>query len=154
MLRFAVQNEDEMKRFGLRIGSVLHGYECLELVGDVGVGKTTFVKGLARAMSIDDDVQSPSFTLSRVYENDSGVELHHYDFYRLADPGVLSYDLTESLNDPRTVTVIEWSDTVQNILPDDRMVIKFEYRPTGQVRDVYITAPDVVEQAVKESVDQ
>ena len=89
----------------------------IELVGDVGAGKTTFTKGLARGLEITEEITSPTFTISKVYENSRGQKLVHYDFYRLENPGIMVEDLFENLQDPHTVTVIEWADTVSEILP-------------------------------------
>ena len=55
----------------------------IELVGDVGAGKTTFVKGLAKALGVSEPVSSPSFTISKTYALPDGGNLVHYDFYRL-----------------------------------------------------------------------
>ncbi|EDK72392.1 protein of unknown function UPF0079 [candidate division TM7 genomosp. GTL1] len=118
-----IKNEHEMKAFGAKIGARLQGGECLELIGDLGAGKTTFVKGLAEGLKIDDDVQSPSFTLSRVYAARDDLELDHYDFYRLPDPGILEYELAESLADPHKITVVEWANVVQDILPKSRLTL-------------------------------
>lgn len=117
----------DTQRFAEELGKRLPGGSMLELRGDVGVGKTAFIKGLAWGMGVEDDVQSPSFTLSRVYEVHEGLQLHHYDFYRLHDPGVLSYELAESLADPQVVTVVEWADVVEGILPPQRYVLQLSY---------------------------
>lgn len=97
MKTVTVNDEQQMKQLGQSIGEVLVGGECFELIGDVGAGKTTFTKGLGMGLGITEDVQSPSFTLSRVYEARDGLSLEHYDFYRLQEPGILSYELDESL---------------------------------------------------------
>lgn len=133
--------EADLKAWGESLGAAMRGGECLELIGDVGAGKTTLTKGIARGMGIDEDVQSPTFTLSRIYETDN-LSLHHYDFYRLNEPGVMSYELAESLADPRAVTVIEWAETVEDVLPNDRVVITLRYTPDGEVRIVSLDAPD------------
>lgn len=122
-----VHSLEEMNRLASRLGRCLKGGEVLELVGDVGTGKTTFTKGFAEGLGVTDDVQSPSFTISRVYRARDGLELHHYDLYRLAEPGIVQYDVAESVNDPKVVTVIEWGETVQGILPQDRTVLHFDY---------------------------
>lgn len=122
---FEVHSAEEMQDFGRRIGRVLQGGEVLELVGDIGAGKTTLVKGVARGLGVDSPVQSPSFTISQVHEGDRGIFLAHYDFYRLSDPGILRDELTEVTRDDTTVTVIEWADTVRDVLPGSRYVISF-----------------------------
>lgn len=118
-----VNNIDEMMSFGEKLGFLLLGGVFIELVGDVGAGKTTFVKGLAIGMGVKDDVQSPSFTINRVYSARDELLLSHYDFYRLNDVGIMADELRESIDDINTVTVIEWGGIVENSLPQDRIVI-------------------------------
>ncbi|HWT40783.1 MAG TPA: tRNA (adenosine(37)-N6)-threonylcarbamoyltransferase complex ATPase subunit type 1 TsaE [Dongiaceae bacterium] len=121
-----VHNETETKALAETIGRSLKGGEVFELVGDVGAGKTTFVKGLARGLLVHDDVQSPSFTISRVYDARDGLQLAHYDFYRLQEPGIMADELREVVHDPTTVTVIEWAAIVEGVLPETRYTIRFE----------------------------
>jgi len=118
-----VQNESEMKAFGARLGALLKGGEVLELIGDVGAGKTTLTKGIGEGLRIDEDIQSPSFTISRVYDAPGGVTLAHYDFYRLHDAGIMASELQDTLRDSDTVTIIEWAAIVSGVLPDDRLTI-------------------------------
>ena len=103
----------------------------IELVGDVGAGKTTFTKGLARGLEITDEITSPTFTISKVYENSRGQKLVHYDFYRLENPGIMVEDLFENLQDPHTVTVIEWADTVSEILPANHLRLEILINDDG-----------------------
>lgn len=112
-----------MQSFGEYIGGLLRGGEVIELVGDVGAGKTTLVRGIARGLGISETVQSPSFTISRVYDARDGLRLTHYDFYRLEQPGIMADELADTLQDNKTVTVLEWGETVKNILPIDRLTI-------------------------------
>lgn len=126
-----VQSERELKAFGARLGALLMGGEAIELVGDVGAGKTTFVKAVALGMGITDTVGSPSYTLSQTYTAPHGLRLAHYDFYRLDDPGILASELAEILTDQKTVVVIEWADIVADILPSDHLRIKIV--PTSEM---------------------
>lgn len=126
LVKRTIQGEADMRAFGAQMGSLLGGGETIELVGDVGAGKTTFVKGLAQGLGIDEDIQSPSFTISRVYDARDGLILAHYDFYRLGEAGILSEDVHESIADPLTVTVIEWAGIVNEVLPQDRIRIEIE----------------------------
>lgn len=103
----------------------------IELVGDVGAGKTTFTKGLARGLEITEEITSPTFTISKVYENSRGQKLVHYDFYRLENPGIMVEDLFENLQDPHTVTVIEWADTVSEILPANHLRLEILINDDG-----------------------
>lgn len=119
-----ISSEQEMLEFGknFKINS-----NVIELVGDVGAGKTTFVRGLAEGLGIKEPITSPSFTISKVYATNDGKTLVHYDFYRLEDPGLMSEDLTENLNNKNNIVVIEWSDSVKNLLPKDHTTINIKY---------------------------
>ena len=136
-----VTSEQETKQLAEKIGASLKGGEIFELLGDVGAGKTTFVKGLAKGLEVIDDVQSPSFTISRVYEARDGLELAHYDFYRLTDPGIMANELHEMVHDSKVVTVIEWADIVEGVLPNHHFTISFE-APSETTRR--ITVPETL----------
>lgn len=73
-----------------------------------------------------DQVASPSFTISRQYNNDQGLTIYHYDFYRLQEPGVVLHEIQENLADPNGVVVVEWSDIVADALPQDRLRISIQ----------------------------
>ncbi len=118
-----VTTEAATRQLGEKIGSHLKGGEVFQLVGDVGVGKTTFVKGLAKGLGVDDEVQSPSFTISRTYDGRNDIQLVHYDFYRLTDAGIMANEVAEMVHDPLTVTIIEWADIVEGVLPKDHFTI-------------------------------
>lgn len=123
-----VKTEEELIKAGEDLGKALRPPYFLELIGDVGAGKTTFVKGLAKGLGINDEITSPSYTISKRYQN-NGIILNHYDFYRLNDPGIMSEDLEESLSDPDTITVVEWADIIKNARPD--AVIKITIKDDG-----------------------
>lgn len=123
-MNIEVNGEDQMKALGERIGKLLHGGDYIELVGDVGAGKTTLTKGIAVGMGIVETVQSPTFTINRTYQGSFGVRLSHYDFYRLNDAGIMADELAESADDADTAIVIEWGDVVADILPADHLRIE------------------------------
>lgn len=120
---------------GAAIGGALRGGEVLELVSDVGGGKTAFTKGLGVGLGVGEVVQSPTFTISRIYRCDRGLELHHFDFYRLVDAGVMSAELFESLQQPNAITVVEWGEIVNNVLPAER--VRVNIAATGENSRVY-----------------
>ena len=125
-------------RLGEAMGRALRGGEAIELCSDIGGGKTTFTKGLAFGMGIEDVVQSPTFTISQVHEAPGGRELHHFDFYRLSDAGIMRHTLSETLTQPHVVTVVEWGDIVYDVLPEQRLSVTI--RLTGETtRQVNIT---------------
>ena len=132
-----LSSEQEMLEFGknFKISS-----NVIELIGDVGAGKTTFVRGLARGLGVEENITSPSFTISKAYTTGNGKTLIHYDFYRLKDPGIMTEDLGENLKNSNNLIVIEWSDTVKNLLPEDRTIITINYNDDGS-REVTIKSP-------------
>lgn len=139
LMTIEIRSEAEMKTFGEKLAKLLLGGDVVELIGDVGAGKTTLTKGLATGLGIDDDVQSPSFTISRVYEAGDKT-LAHYDFYRLHDAGIMADELHETIYEPHTITVVEWAHSVDDVLPRERIVLAIT--PTSEMaRTVAVTAP-------------
>lgn len=122
-MELTVNSERELRAFGTQLGATLMGGEVIELIGDVGAGKTTLVKAIAAGMGVTDDVGSPSYTLSQLYEAPHGLRLAHYDFYRLDDPGIMADEISETVSDPRIVTAIEWGDMVAGVMPYDHLQI-------------------------------
>lgn len=103
----------------------------IELIGDVGTGKTTFTRGLAQGLGITEPITSPSFTISKSYALPQGGNLVHYDFYRLSDPGLMADDLQDNLNNPHNIIIIEWGKSIAQFLPQSHIIIKIEYTKTG-----------------------
>jgi tRNA threonylcarbamoyladenosine biosynthesis protein TsaE len=102
---------EETQSLGERLGSFLRGGEILLLSGQLGAGKTLFVKGIAQALGVPDtEVTSPSFTLVNHYLG--RLKLYHIDLYRLNEGAQAAYavDLDELLMDERAVIVIEWAE--------------------------------------------
>lgn len=131
-------SETATKELGEKIGKSLQGGEVFQLVGDVGAGKTTFVKGLAKGLAVDDEVQSPSFTISRLYDGRDDLQLVHYDFYRLTDAGIMANEVSEMVHDPKTVTVVEWADIVEGVLPEGHYTVSIT-APTETSRKIELS---------------
>ena len=112
------------------LGRSLGGGELVDLVGDLGAGKTEFVRGLAKGIGSTDEVSSPSFTIKNIYHGRNNLELHHFDFYRLTDPGLMKNDILEVLANPKAIVVIEWGDIVKDFLPNERLEITIQ--PTDE----------------------
>ena len=143
-----------MQYFGELVGARLTGGEVFELVGDVGAGKTTFTRGLARGLGISEHIQSPTFTVSREYEGRDGLRLMHYDFYRLSEAGVMSDELTETLADPKTITVIEWSGVAAEVLPVQRASLQLLPVATdADARQVVVSATGQLARIIEEARD-
>ena len=122
-----INSEQEMLDFGADFAKSLNN-QVIELLGDVGAGKTTFTRGLAQGLGIKEPITSPSFTISKSYAlPNSNGRFIHYDFYRLPDPGLMLDDLQENLNNPENVIIVEWGESVTNILPENRTKIEIKY---------------------------
>jgi tRNA threonylcarbamoyladenosine biosynthesis protein TsaE len=121
-----IHSEAEMLDYGKKLGESLVAPAVLELLGDVGAGKTTLTRGIAEGLGIKEAITSPSFTISKEYRGEK-YRLVHYDFYRLADPGIMSEDLDEAISDPNAITIVEWGESIRNILPEDRKRIEIKY---------------------------
>lgn len=134
-----LNSEQEMLDYGARFAEQIANAKTptvIELIGDVGAGKTTFVRGLARALNIKEPVTSPSFTISKSYAYGENKTLTHYDFYRLADPGLMLEHLEESLNTDNII-IVEWGSSIENILPETRTKIEIKLNDDGS-REVNI----------------
>lgn len=92
------------------------------MISDLGGGKTTLVRGIARGFGSQDKVSSPTFTVNKEYRS-GDKRIVHYDFYRLHDPGLMQFELAEALSEPDTVVIVEWADIVQDVLPQSRLTI-------------------------------
>lgn len=127
---------DATEKLGEDIGRRLKGGEVIELRSDLGGGKTTFVRGLARGAGSPDHVSSPTFTLSKVYKSPK-FEIHHFDFYRLNEPGIMEHELHDLLGDSGVVIIIEWGEIVQHVLPKCRLTIEIN-QTDNDGREFYI----------------
>lgn len=131
------------------IGARLRGGETLELVSDLGGGKTTFVRGLANGIGSKDQVRSPSFTLGNEYRTGK-LTLHHLDFYRLREAGIMRNELAEIVGDPLAVVVIEWGDVVNDVLPANRVTINIKTSGPSS-RELIISYPDELEYLINKT---
>lgn len=113
---------EQTVKLASQIGERLRGGEVVELISDLGGGKTAFVTGLAKGAGSSDPVSSPSFTINNIYQAPT-LTINHYDLYRLADPGIMKHEIAEAVADPKTVLAIEWGESVADVLPNDRLTI-------------------------------
>lgn len=116
---------------GKRLGTLMKGGEVLGLIGELGAGKTTFVKGLAKGLGVSEEhpVNSPSFVLLREYQG--RILLYHFDAHRLEGAAdLLRLEQEIGLEDyfyGKGVSVMEWADRVENLLPKEYLRIEFRH---------------------------
>lgn len=130
--KHTVKNVEETYALAKRIADTLQGGEVILLNGDLGSGKTTFTKGLAKALGIEDEVTSPTFTILNVYE-DGRLKLNHLDMYRVDSADELAELGIEDCFDDESVTVIEWNKFERF----DGKVIEINITPTGENERVF-----------------
>lgn len=133
------KSDKETQQTAHKLGSKLRngakkGILCL--YGDLGAGKTTFVRGLASGLGIKSRVASPTYTYQRVHKGD--VNLYHFDCYRTATAATAATeseallllsvnDIQEALDRKDGIVVIEWAQNIQKFLPEDRIDIYLKY---------------------------
>ena len=120
-MQITVHNLTELTEVAQRLAENLPMKFCLELIGDVGAGKTTLTKVLVEKLGSNDEVTSPSFAINNRYQLNDGREVSHYDFYRLGEAGAMSQELLEDLVNPQACVIVEWAETVSQILPAERL---------------------------------
>lgn len=125
---FYSQNEDELIAIGFRIGQKLQAGHVLVLTGDLGAGKTTITKGIARALEIKQMIKSPTYTIVREYEG--RLPLYHLDVYRIGDDPD-SIDLDDFLYGDG-VTVIEWGELLSSDSLDDYLEVFIDKQDDGR----------------------
>lgn len=123
-LKIISHSPEQTKSIGREIGKVAFRGCVIALCGDLGSGKTVFVKGLAEGLEVDDFVTSPTFILINEYSG--RFPLYHIDVYRLKSEDM--YDLGyEEYFYGNGVTAIEWAQKISNLLPEEHLQINFEY---------------------------
>lgn len=137
-----IESSEKTELIAEQIGENLHGGECIELVSDLGGGKTTFTRGLVRGLGSLDNVSSPTFTIGKQYTAGDKV-CYHFDFYRLQEPGLVVEELSEALENPKGILVVEWADTVTDVLPSERVIITIErVADDSESRKMTISVPE------------
>jgi tRNA threonylcarbamoyladenosine biosynthesis protein TsaE len=125
---FVCKSPDETFQLGFKFGQSVRGGEIILLSGELGAGKTLFVKGIAESLGYDsDEVTSPSFTLVNIY--DARLKIYHIDLYRLNEgaSAARAVDLDELLMDEEAVALIEWGERLANYpLPSPVFSIKIK----------------------------
>ncbi len=111
----------ETEELGKRIGNALKKGNVVSLRGSLGAGKTVIAKGIARSLGIEEAIVSPTFTL--VQEYDGREKLYHLDIYRLSGDDEFESMGGEEFLYPDGITLIEWSEKIDDMLPDDTIYI-------------------------------
>lgn len=129
MTTHITNNEEETRKLAATFASQLQGGELVELIGDLGSGKTTFVRGIAESFGAEVRVKSPTFTVMNEYPvNHSRIKrIIHIDFYRFQDPTQLEALALGDYRNVDTIIFIEWPDIFGTSAVTATDTIKFEF---------------------------
>ncbi len=150
-MEFLLRSEEETQSLGTKLGAALQAGDILCLDGDLGAGKTTLTKAIAKAMGIEDHVTSPTFTIVQEYEGT--LPLYHFDVYRVGDLDEFFEIGYEDYFDGRGVCIVEWAKQVEDALPPRaiRMELHYGTEPTHRLAKVTIDDPEV-ERRIEEAI--
>ncbi len=134
-LTFHTTNEHETKEFGNRLGKACRAGSVISLRGPLGAGKTIIAKGVAQALGITEAIVSPTFTLMQEYEGN--LPMHHMDLYRIE--GIEDFEGIggEQLLYSDGITLIEWSEKIDEILPKHTIRVEISIQADG-VREISV----------------
>ncbi|MDQ3728993.1 MAG: tRNA (adenosine(37)-N6)-threonylcarbamoyltransferase complex ATPase subunit type 1 TsaE [Actinomycetota bacterium] len=127
----------ETERVGARLADRLKAGDLVLVTGELGAGKTTFVRGAFRALGMSGPVVSPTFTIGRLYEGRDGVRLSHLDLYRLADLGAEDPGLLEDYLTPDAIAFVEWPAVALVELPEPTVRVAISHAG-GDERDIRV----------------
>lgn len=130
-----IYSAQEMIDFGEKLGRELEKNMIITLEGDLGAGKTTITKGLAKGLDINDVINSPTFTIMKIYEG--RLPLYHMDVYRLNNDSGDEY--LEEYFYMNGVSVVEWAGNMSDIIPEERLNI-FIYYIDDKTRKITVSA--------------
>ena len=127
-MEFIVNTVEETEKLGIQLGKLCKSGDVICLVGDLGTGKTHLTKGIALGLGIDENITSPTFNI--VNEYDTGrLKFYHFDVYRVNDPDEIAAIGFDEYIFGDGVSVIEWSNYIEELIPDENLTIYLEKIP-------------------------
>ena len=124
-MQFEVYSVHDTTQLGIKLGELLKPGDIICLTGDLGTGKTHITKGIAKGLDINDNITSPTFTIVNEYEG-GRLKLNHFDVYRVSDPDEIYAIGFDDYIFSDAVSIIEWANYIEEILPKDLLHIKIE----------------------------
>lgn len=146
-MKQTTKTTEEMIALGEKIASKLNGGDIILLQGELGAGKTTMTKGIAKGLGIEDDIVSPTFTLMNVYQirnQKSEIKnLIHIDTYRLeSEENLIEIGVEDYLGEPEVVTIIEWPEKIKDLIANKKTIEISIVKQSDNSREISIT-PDI-----------
>ncbi|MBE6393676.1 MAG: tRNA (adenosine(37)-N6)-threonylcarbamoyltransferase complex ATPase subunit type 1 TsaE [Lentisphaerae bacterium] len=132
---FITSSEEETENIGKSLAMSLSKGDAVLLRGNLGAGKTVFSRGFARGLGITEPVSSPTYTIVQEYELPDGGRLYHLDLYRISGVNAaLAFGVDEFLDDPQGISLIEWPDRIDGILPENAICVEIEHLSDSERR--------------------
>ena len=132
---FITSSEEETENIGKSLAMSLSKGDSVLLRGNLGAGKTVFSRGFARGLGITEPVSSPTYTIVQEYELPDGGRLYHLDLYRISGVNAaLAFGVDEFLDDPQGISLIEWPDRIDGILPENAVCVEIEHPSDSERR--------------------
>ena len=136
-----ITSEQETEQLGERIGQTAKPGTVIALIGDLGTGKTTLTKSIARGLGVTETVTSPTFNIIREYKS-GRIPLYHFDVYRIADPDEMFELGYEEYFYGDGICVVEWADIIEELLPEDAVIIRIARGADEEEREYRIESED------------
>ena len=151
MIRFKTTSPEQTERFGYELAKSLVSDDVIALTGDLGAGKTCLTRGIADGLGSRSHVSSPTFTIVNEYEG-GRLMLFHFDTYRLSGPDDFLMSGLDEYFFRGGVCVIEWSDIIDELLPQD--TIKMKITGEGNTRTFECTCGEKHEGYIREAAEK
>lgn len=124
-MKFLSHSAEETFKIAENFSKTLKAGDVIALFGDLGAGKTEFVKGVARALGCDEDITSPTFTLVNEYKGEDFM-IYHFDVYRLSGISLDNCDWIDEYLFSDGISIVEWADNILDILPENHIRVNIE----------------------------
>ena len=120
-MKIIAESVEETITIGKKLGALVNSGDIVCLTGDLGTGKTHFVKGFAKGLNIEEYITSPTFTIVNEYQG--RLKLYHFDVYRVDDPDEIYAIGFDEYIFSSAVSIIEWSNLIQELIPEESIRI-------------------------------
>lgn len=131
MKTIITKTPEESRALGISLAKEFSGGEIICLSGDLGAGKTTFTQGLLEGLGAQGPYTSPTFTIMKLYDlavENTGIKAaHHIDAYRITANDLLELGWKDFAGKPETVTIVEWSERIPELITQEAITIHFEW---------------------------
>ena len=141
-MKYACHLASEYQQLALatRLAKAVRPGSVIYLQGELGVGKTTLVRGFLQGLGYQGNVKSPTYTLVEPYQI-TGQRIYHFDLYRLADPEELEYAGGRDYFDGQAISLIEWPEKASGYLPPADLVCQLRHEPPGRALECESFSP-------------